>query len=555
MPDTAARVSFLKNCHLFKGVKDGDLAVIAEQMTELNYDLAQEVFHQGGPADAMYFIFRGGAEVSQEIPQPGKKEKKKKVLAELVAGDYFGEEGPITGAKRVATVTARPGTLLLRWSAVDIRAVLRHNVNMRLTFDVAISSRRLVRASNFDWLQKNEIIYYAARRHVLKLYTMLLGPMGVALLGLLVLMALLLAPGSASVAALGGVILLVALLWGVWNYIDWGNDFYIITNLRVIRLEKVIFMYDSREEAPLETVLSCQVVTDFWGRLLGYGDLTVNTFTGKIRMTGIDHPNQAAALLDEYMRRVQSQQRKLQDEILRKAIRDKIRPPAPPPVAPKPATPPAPPKKPAFDWRKELSNLFVLREESGGVVTYRKHWLILLYHWLKQIAGLILLISIFFVWGNITSRPIPISIVFIIILGIIVMLSWMVYDFVDWRNDRYQVTAEQIIDVYQKPLSVENRRAAPLENILSTEYNRHGIWGLLFNFGTVYIVVGDVHFDFVDVVDPPGVQQDIIRRMVARRQKKQEDEGKAERERMAQWLATYHTVVEELRRLEQEKKE
>ncbi|MEJ5225069.1 MAG: cyclic nucleotide-binding domain-containing protein [Anaerolineales bacterium] len=554
MPDTAARVSFLKNCHLFKGIKDGDLATLVEQMTEQNYDLAQEVFHQGAPADAMYFIYRGGAEISQEIPQPNKKEKRKKVLAELTAGDYFGEEGPITGIKRVATVTAQPGTLLLRWSAPDMKAALRKYANMRLTFDVAISSRRLARASNFDWLQKNEIIYYAARRHVLRLYTMLLGPLGVALLGLLSLSVYAFVP-MVSVLMIPLAILAVAMLWGVWNYIDWGNDFYIVTNLRVIRLEKVLFMYDSREEAPLETVLSHQVVTDFWGRLLGYGDLTVNTYTGKIRMTGIDHPNQAAALLDEYMRRVQSQQRKLQDDILRKAIRDKIRPPAPPPVTPAPSTPSTPPKKPPFSLRKALGELFVLREESGGTVTYRKHWLILLYYWLKQIFGLALLIAIMILWDDISGQAIPISIIFIFFLGFIVLLAWMLYDFLDWRNDRYQVTADQVIDIYQKPLSIENRRAAPLENILSTEYNRHGILGLLFNFGTVYVVVGDVHFDFVDVVDPPQVQQDIIRRMTARRMRKQEEEGKAERERMAQWLATYYNVVEELRKADQGNKE
>lgn len=553
MPDTAARVSALKNCHLFKGIKDGDLATLAEQMTESVYGPAEEVFLQGAPADAMYFIFRGGVEVSQRVAQPGNKENSKKVLATLIAGDYFGEEGPISGTRRTATITAQPGTVLLRWGVADMKATLRKNANMRLTFDVAISSRRLARASKFDWLLKDEVIYYAARRHVLKLYTMLLGPVGVALIGLLTLSILLLVP-SASVAAIAGVILFVALAWGAWNYVDWGNDFYIVTNQRVIRLEKVVFMYDSREEAPLETVLSHQVMTDFWGRLLGYGDLTVNTFTGKIRMIGIDHPNQAAALLDEYMRRVQDQQKKQLDSVVRKTIRDKIRPPVPLPAASaQPAPAAAPPTKPSFSLRKSLSEMFVLREESGGTVTYRKHWLVLIYAWLKQIFGLLVLIGILVAWVSISDQPVPISLVFIVILGIMVMLVWMVYDLFDWSNDRYQVTTEQVIDIFQKPLSVENRRAAPLENILSTEYSRSGILGLMFNFGTVYVVVGDVHFDFVDVVNPPQVQQDIIRRMTARRMRKQEDDGKAERERIAQWLGHYYNVVEELRRTEQDR--
>jgi len=551
MPDTAARVSFLKNCHLFKGIKDGDLANIVEKMEEREYELAQEVFLQGAAADATYFIFRGGVDITQEIAIPNKKEKKKVTLATLVPGDYFGEEGPITGAKRSATVTAQKGTVLLRWGAADMKATLRKFPTLQVSFSMAISSRRLARATKFDWLQDNEVIYFAARKHIFKLYAMLLGPIGVLMLALFVLMGGFLLT-SEAILAIGAGILVIGGAWGVWNYIDWGNDFYIVTNSRVIRLEKVVFMYDSREEAPLETVLSHQVQTDMFGRWFGYGDITVNTYTGKITMVGIDHPAQAASFLDEYMQRVKNRQRQQQDDVLRKAIRDRIRPPEQKPAPPPP--PPAPAKKPIFNLRKFLSELFVLRVESGGTVTYRKHWMILLYHWLKQLGALVVLIGIFFAWGYFSpEQSMPLSLIAIDVLVILIMLGWMAYDLADWRNDRFQVTADQVIDMYKKPFSTEDRRAAPIENILSTEYHRHGLLGLLFNFGTVYIVVGEVHFDFEDVVDPPQVQQDIIRRMAAKRIKKQEDEGKAERERMAQWLATYHKVVEELRQMEQNK--
>jgi hypothetical protein len=110
------------------------------------------------------------------------------------------------------------------------------------------------------------------------------------------------------------------------------------------------------------------------------------------------------------------------------------------------------------------------------------------------------------------------------------------------------VTPEQIIDVYKVPFGKEDRKAAPLENILSLNFVRSGIIQSIFNYGTVNIQVGGATFDFVDVMDPPSVQQDIVRRKAARDQKKRENETAGERERMAEWLAMYHKTLEELER-------
>ena len=55
----------------------------------------------------------------------------------------------------------------------------------------------------------------------------------------------------------------------------------------------------------------------------------------------------------------------------------------------------------------------------------------------------------------------------------------------DWHNDIYLITPDQVVDVNKKPLGHEERQAAPLKNILGIEYKRLGIIGLLLNFGTV----------------------------------------------------------------------
>jgi hypothetical protein len=69
----------------------------------------------------------------------------------------------------------------------------------------------------------------------------------------------------------------------------------------------------------------------------------------------------------------------------------------------------------------------------------------------------------------------------------------------------------------------------------------------------VYITVGGTKLAFEDVMDPASVQSDIDRRRLARTAKKQQAVVAAERERMAEWLATYHRNSEELRKEEQKR--
>ncbi|HEX9333442.1 MAG TPA: hypothetical protein VF896_16235, partial [Anaerolineales bacterium] len=140
-----------------------------------------------------------------------------------------------------------------------------------------------------------------------------------------------------------------------------------------------------------------------------------------------------------------------------------------------------------------------------------------------------------------------------ILIGLVPLFGWLIYEVIDWSNDKFEVTSEQIIDIDRKPFGTESRSAAQLENILGTEYKRVGILGNIFNFGTVYITVGGTKLAFEDVMDPATVQSDINRRRAARMEKKTQSAVAADRERMAEWLATYHNSAEEFRKEEEKK--
>jgi hypothetical protein len=197
-------------------------------------------------------------------------------------------------------------------------------------------------------------------------------------------------------------------------------------------------------------------------------------------------------------------------------------------------------KEPGFlAWL--FSDFIRLRFEKDGAITYRKHWFVLIhYMWLPVLLMLIAIVAaVLRLGGMLTFIPITTAMVLILLFMFAIFL-WMLYVYVDWRNDIFMVTLDQIIDLDRKPLGKIRRRSAPLENVLSIEYERLGLWGYLFNFGTVYIVVGTMRLSFDFVYNPSEVQEAIFYRMGERLEKVRQFEIDAERERVSEWIASYH---------------
>ncbi|NMC46253.1 MAG: hypothetical protein GYA52_05410, partial [Chloroflexi bacterium] len=72
---------------------------------------------------------------------------------------------------------------------------------------------------------------------------------------------------------------------------------------------------------------------------------------------------------------------------------------------------------------------------------------------------------------------------------------------------------------------------------------KKGVFGLLFNFGTVFIRVGDVDFTFDYVPDPSYVQQEIFNQYRRLKDKEKKDSLQLNGERLAHWMDAYHKVI------------
>lgn len=552
MIENKHRAGFLDKIHLFHSLKGEELEDIALTLEEHHLPANEVLFERGVKPDGFYMIYKGKVKVTR----PRDNKKGEDFLAWLTTGDYFGEEALFENRNRSATIRTVEETTILFLSRQNFDSLLQKYEKLKPNFQVAIKSRKLARATLFKWLGHNEVIYFIARRHKIRLYQVLLAPF-FALLFPALLFAWAFATNAITPIVVGTVLAVGILLWAIWLAIDWSNDYYIVTNQRVVWVERVIGIYDSRQEAPLSTILSVNVETDVIGRVLDYGNVSVRTFVGNIRFDYVDHPNQAADMIRELWERTKSRGSQAQKDAMKNAIRAKLGMTLI--KTPEEELPPVVIQEDKEVQKKGLlrivlGNMFKLRTEEGGTVIYHKHWIVLLrqlsYPLIFFLILLALLISRTVNLAIDPTRSIvefletggfrPDTIFVTIPLLMLPFIAWMVWEYIDWNNDIFMVTPDEIMDLDKKPLGTEERRTAQIENILSTEYKRIGLIGYLFNFGTVYIVVGGTKLSFQDVLDPAGVQADINRRRMARIAKKSEETASVERERMATWLVAYH---------------
>jgi CRP-like cAMP-binding protein len=544
------RVALINKIHLFNGLKEDQLSGIAVKFDEVEVSANHVVFKRGDKPEGFYIIFKGKVNVTRTHDNKGEE-----VIIWLVSGDYFGEEALVENRTRSATITATEDTTLLFLSRAHFEELLVQYSNLKPNFLVAIKSHKLARATKFTWLGSKEIIYFVARRHKLRLYQALVVPVLslIVPLGLFVWGALV---SAVTPIALGVLAVLFIIGWIIWNTIDWSNDYYIVTNQRVIWLEKVVGLYDSRQEAPLSSILSVGVETDQLGRMLDFGNVIVRTFVGRLEFDYVDHPNQAAEMIREYWERVKSVTTISQKDVMKNTIRQKLGLPVDkkklddlPPVV---TTNENLAKLPL--WWVAFRSLFTLRTEDAGKVIYHKHWVVLLQEAWQPLALTIGMFALqvwrgIYLWNSPTEsffhrnaagalRPDTITVALPMLS--VPVLVWLVWKYVDWKNDIFMVTADEIFDIDRQPFGKEEKRAAQIESIMSTSYLREGLIAYLFNYGTVKITVGGAQFDFQDVADPASVQSDINRRRMVRIAKKNEDAGKDDRERFATWIAAYH---------------
>jgi CRP-like cAMP-binding protein len=105
---------------LFAGLPAEALEALVEELTLVELEAGQALFHEGDPGDALYVIVEG--EVSVQAEGPPRVE-----MARLGPGSFIGEVALMTDQPRSATVTAIVTAELLRIDRVTLSKVLANH--------------------------------------------------------------------------------------------------------------------------------------------------------------------------------------------------------------------------------------------------------------------------------------------------------------------------------------------------------------------------------------------------------------------------------------------
>jgi len=115
---------------------------------------------------------------------------------------------------------------------------------------------------------------HIARQHWLVLLREILVEMTLSIV-ILIMVITLFAVTRNNLVFLGLIVLLLPLFSMVWDILTWHNRKYVITNRRVIHVSGVI--NKNITDSSLDKVNDVKMDQSFFGRLLGYGDVTILT--------------------------------------------------------------------------------------------------------------------------------------------------------------------------------------------------------------------------------------------------------------------------------------
>ena len=493
----------LNRFHFLHSLTPEERAELAAMLPRETFAPGETIITQGEHPESLYLLLEGEVEILK-----GDEEGEWVSKGCLDPGDTFGALEMIYRQPRPATVRAIETTIVLRWDRALLTQFMKAQPEALKSLQFVAQSHKLADKLQFSWLRKGEVIYALARKHSFVLYQHLTIPvLMIGAASALLLWALL---SGVPLALWGGVGLgLAGILFGVWQWLDWTNDYYVVTDRRAVWLEKVIGIYDSRREAPLHTILSVSVATDVTGRMMGFGDVVIRTYTGKVVFKNVGDAQTIADLIEANWQRQRSKQDLTDHESLADALDQRLQGDEPQVSEESLAAPLE--EAESADGRGLGHWGFRVRFEDKDTITYRKHWGVLLRE--ISIPSILFMIVIGFIGarlGGLISMLSPGIFLLIGIAALMALSMWWLYRYMDWANDIYQITSQQIIDIYKKPLSREERKVAPIENILGTEVDRKGIFSLLLNYGDVVANVGTAQFIFEGVFDPVTCQQDIV---------------------------------------------
>ena len=383
------------------------------------------------------------------------------------------------------------------------------------------------------------------------------------------------APFATPLIVGAGVWLFITAVFGAWQVNDWHDDFYAVTNRRVIHREKVLFFSNRQAEAPVGQIRSViasrtsMIANTVF--LQNMGDVTIETLNSyhPIIFANIDKPEEVSRVIIKQVQQAKVASETAQRDVIRSILRQQmniVERPGNMPGAPKvkivgygaeaPAAAAPDPKPLPFTLGSFIFPRARVKDALGNI-TYRRHPLQLL-----QTAGLPLLsmlgyivvmlaawrLGIFTQVATLTagSWPLRLLLIGLALAILLVLVVWFVFRYEDWRNDLFLLTRDKIIDIDRTPFGLQGvqQNVSPLDKLQNVTSQQEGFLEWLFDMGDVIIETGgEKRQVFARVKDPRQIQRDIADYMAQLKANEKANDISQRNKELAEWISIYNEML------------
>jgi len=518
---------------MFARLSAAQMEQVASVMQTQRFQTGEELFRQGEIPPGMFMFISGHAVMTQRgadgVERP---------FGQVRPGEYVTENAMFAETAAPVSVRVMQESIVLFLSRQNMRNLLALHPDIKANVVITRQDVSQAPAKRFEGQRDNETVLLQTRRHIGALVgriASLIIVTAIVWLGTVLLSSS--APTFPWLLIAIGVSGLLGILM-FYNYLEWANDQLIITDRRVVSIQRTLVTFSTRiNEIPLdginEVTVTLPPITDIIGRILGYGTITLRTSgdSNNIRLDEIPNPKVIQEAIFTHRKRYQE----ARAEENRKAIRGEIaklvgsgdeggNPALAGALAGIPTSP-------------GLFNLEYTNE--GGETVYRKHWILWFGHILMP--SILILGGITLLLVNVVGALIPIVIV-------LAGAAWFYLADWDWRNDLFVVGDQTITVIHRRPLFLQDQKdqvsLAQVDNVVS---DTQGFINSIFQLGEIKILLlGTSEANakrFSNVYAPQRIQQEISRRKERALLLKQQAEAERQQQAIKDYLAVYHETT------------
>ena len=541
--------SHIRKLPLFQRLTPGQLAEIANAFQVLRFEPGETVFQQGQPSQGM-FVFVSGRGVLAQVGSDGVE----RPVGAVGENEQVNETALFVDGLENASLRVAEPSIVLFLSRHRLAQVMAHHPDIAATLQGQGSRFPDTPRRLFQGQREDETIIARLRYH----WWSMGRRVWLALILAFVSLALGVASQSAALAL--GMMGLAVIIFGgfiLYAYFEWRNDYIIVTDQRVVRVEDTILTFQNViSEIPIGNILEVNTVispTDPFARIFNYGTVTIRTAgeAGIMKLDFMPRPFELQTMIFQSRDRY----REMQAARTRTSIRAELDRSLGQPTGafaagssqPTSATPRQQQNPSLLALILPLQMKFT---NAQGETVYRKHWT----SWLRHVflPGLMILAGvILFVVAFLRPDALPGLGAITLPLAFFVMLVGGIWFYIadwDWRNDMYIVGDETITLIHKRPLWLQNQ----VDKILVSQVDNvesvvSGLFSSLFNVGDVVIsLVGAAESStkvFRSVSNPREVQAEISRRQARARMLREEAEANRQRQLIAEYLSVYHENI------------